>query len=106
MKVASQPGGSDPDTGEDKLRAERSAEDCEAACYDCLMSYYNQMDHLLLDRRLIKEYLQAYMLFDKPKVLEEFLKYGRRIDQREENIYVYWNILDSAAKKGCVPAIR
>jgi len=46
-----------PDTGEDLRRAPRAAEDCEAACYDCLMSYYNQTDHPLLDRKLIKDLL-------------------------------------------------
>jgi ATP-dependent helicase YprA (DUF1998 family) len=48
----------DPETGNDLHRAPRAREDCEAACYDCLMSYFNQMDHLLLDRHLIKEFLQ------------------------------------------------
>ena len=47
----------DPVTGEDLRRAPRAQEDCEAACYDCLMSYRNQMDHLLLDRQKIKELL-------------------------------------------------
>ncbi len=47
----------DPATGEDKRRSERSREDCEAACYDCLMSYGNQPDHPLLDRQLIRETL-------------------------------------------------
>jgi len=31
--------------------AGRAAERCEAACYDCLLSYFNQRDHGLLDRR-------------------------------------------------------
>jgi len=47
----------DPQTGEDLRHAPNAKEDCEAACYDCLMSYYNQMDHLHLDRQTIKEYL-------------------------------------------------
>ena len=28
-------------------------EDCEAACYDCLMHYGNQLDHEVLDRKAI-----------------------------------------------------
>ena len=47
----------DPISGEDHRRAEHSAEDCEAACYDCLMSYGNQRDHRLLDRQAIKDLL-------------------------------------------------
>jgi hypothetical protein len=35
----------DPKTGEDRRHAPRAREDCEAACYDCLMTYTNQMDH-------------------------------------------------------------
>lgn len=33
--------------------------DCAKACYDCLLSYSNQMDHALLDRHLVAEYLLA-----------------------------------------------
>jgi very-short-patch-repair endonuclease len=47
----------DPNTGDDKRRAPGAKEDCEAACYDCLMSYGNQGDHKLLDRQLIRELL-------------------------------------------------
>lgn len=45
------------DSGQDLRRAPGSKEDCEAACYDCLMSYTNQRDHSILDRQKIKEYL-------------------------------------------------
>jgi very-short-patch-repair endonuclease len=48
----------DPQTGEDFHHAPGMKENCEAACYDCLMSYSNQMDHRLLDRQSIKEFLQ------------------------------------------------
>lgn len=41
------------ETGEDLRRAPHSREECEAACYDCLMSYRNQIDHRYLDRTTI-----------------------------------------------------
>lgn len=47
----------DPDTGEDRRHAEGATEDCEAACYDCLLSYANQRDHRILDRHAIRETL-------------------------------------------------
>jgi len=50
----------DPKSGEDLHRHPRSKEDCEAACYDCLMSYMNQPDHHLLDRKLIRDILLEY----------------------------------------------
>lgn len=43
----------DPDTLEDLGRAAGAKEPCEAACYDCLLSYYNQRDHEHLDRKLL-----------------------------------------------------
>lgn len=33
---------------------------CEKACYECLLSYYNQMEHELLDRRLALTFLDEY----------------------------------------------
>jgi ATP-dependent helicase YprA (DUF1998 family) len=48
----------DPDTGEDLRRGPRATEDCEAACYDCLMSYMNQPDHQRLDRQRIAPLLR------------------------------------------------
>jgi very-short-patch-repair endonuclease len=47
----------DPETGVDLRRAARAKEECEAACYDCLMSYSNQLDHPLLDRQEVREWL-------------------------------------------------
>ena len=46
-----------PQTGEDLRRAKNTKENCEAACYNCLMSYINQMDHQILDRQRIKNLL-------------------------------------------------
>ena len=47
----------DPTTGEDRGRHERAKENCQVACYDCLMSYMNQPDHPYLDRSAIKDLL-------------------------------------------------
>lgn len=50
----------DPDTGEDRRRAPFAREDCEAGCYDCLLSYSNQGDHNLIDRQAIRELLLSW----------------------------------------------
>lgn len=42
----------DPDTLEDL-----GSETCGKACYKCLLDYYNQPDHSLLDRHLIRDFL-------------------------------------------------
>lgn len=47
------------DALDDLRRAPNAREDCEAACYDCLLSYTNQPDHDLVDRTLIRDYLAA-----------------------------------------------
>ncbi len=49
----------DPETGNDLHHGPRAQEDCESACYDCLLNYYNQQDHRLLDRQAIREVLLA-----------------------------------------------
>ncbi|HET6979842.1 MAG TPA: DEAD/DEAH box helicase [Pyrinomonadaceae bacterium] len=50
----------DPVTGDDKRKAPGAREECEAACYDCLMNYFNQRFHLQLDRQLIRALLLNY----------------------------------------------
>jgi ATP-dependent helicase YprA (DUF1998 family) len=50
----------DPDSGEDLRHAPRAREDCEAACYDCLLSYGNQREHPILDRQSIREVLGMF----------------------------------------------
>jgi ATP-dependent helicase YprA (DUF1998 family) len=48
----------DPDSGADLGGPPWRPERCEAACYDCLMSYRNQTDHKLLDRKAVAEVLR------------------------------------------------
>jgi ATP-dependent helicase YprA (DUF1998 family)/very-short-patch-repair endonuclease len=47
----------DPLSGDDLGMAPNAHERCEAACYNCLMSYRNQRDHLNLDRFAVREIL-------------------------------------------------
>ncbi|MCK6591976.1 MAG: DUF1998 domain-containing protein [Polyangiaceae bacterium] len=51
----------EPVTRQDLRRAPRAREDCEAACYDCLLSYFNQREHELLDRKLLPDLLFQWM---------------------------------------------
>jgi len=39
-------------TGDDNGPTANGGDGCEAACYDCLLDYYNQPDHRLIDRKL------------------------------------------------------
>lgn len=50
----------DPDTGADRGGPTGAKERCEAACYECLLSYYNQRDHGILDRNLALEHLRTW----------------------------------------------
>jgi very-short-patch-repair endonuclease len=50
----------DPESREDQKRAPRAREDCEAACYDCLLSYFNQREHRILDRKLLPDLLYCW----------------------------------------------
>lgn len=49
----------DPETGDDLGKADHATEHCQAACYDCLLSYYNQPDHLHIDRHRVKDFLMG-----------------------------------------------
>ena len=49
----------DPTSGEDLGKAPGAKERCEAACYDCLLSYTNQPEHPMLDRRRVVDVLRA-----------------------------------------------
>ena len=51
----------DPISNEDLRKAPRAKEECEAACYYCLMNYSNQRDHMLLDRQSIRDLLLELM---------------------------------------------
>ncbi|MGH9114987.1 MAG: helicase-related protein, partial [Acidimicrobiales bacterium] len=47
----------DPDTGDDLGGAPGAGERCERGCYQCLLSYRNQLDHPRIDRHAARETL-------------------------------------------------
>lgn len=47
----------DPD-GADRRPPEDEMDGCARACYTCLLSYFNQRDHAILDRHLVVEFLR------------------------------------------------
>jgi very-short-patch-repair endonuclease len=54
----------EPTTGNDVKHAPKSKEDCAIACYDCLLSYYNQRDHEILNRHAIRDTLMTWQKSD------------------------------------------
>lgn len=48
----------DPDSGADLRPGDDPETGCARACYECLLSYYNQRDHVRLDRHLVRDFLR------------------------------------------------
>lgn len=81
----------DPDTGQDMGSAPNGREKCEAACYNCLMSYGNQRDHILLDRKRIQRYLTDLMVSS--------LRVSPGEKPRESHLTDLMNLCDSELEK-------
>jgi hypothetical protein len=91
----------DPSTGEDRGNAPGARERCEAACYDCLLSYGNQRDHELLDRAAIRERLMAFATATaspSPVELDRDAHLGRLQAQTSSGLERRW--LDFVMKLG------
>jgi hypothetical protein len=62
--------------------------DCIKACYECLLSYSNQLDHALLDRHLIREYLEKLTISEIDRHLPDMSReeqYQNLISQTDPN---------------------
>lgn len=73
----------DPSSGADLAQPRGTRERCEAACYECLLSYFNQRDHRLLDRHAIAQVLLDWSQraaeispgpTPRPEQVEQFLR--------------------------------
>jgi len=95
----------DPDTLKDLRRAPKAREDCEAACYDCLLSYTNQRDHRIVDRMLLSDYLgrlarASVLASPSAETREEHL--ARLLRQTQSDLERKW--LEFVAQGGyCLP---
>jgi hypothetical protein len=49
----------EPNTGDDLGSASGMNERCERGCYQCLLSYRNQLDHSMIDRHSVRDILLA-----------------------------------------------
>jgi superfamily II DNA/RNA helicase len=65
--------------GTDLGSADGARERCEKACYDCLLSYSNQLDHLMIDRHAVRDLLMALAAGEAATVTEP--PSADRIDQ-------------------------
>ncbi len=87
----------DPETGTDQGGPKNGVR-CEAACYDCLLSYRNQPEHMILDRQAAVEVLKPLRaavvrhteqarrdinVFVQSELEQEWLEYVRKHGYRE-----------------------
>lgn len=81
----------DTATGDDVRHAPSARFDCEAACYDCLMSYTNQPDHDVLDRKLLPALLD--------QLREAHVEVSPVAKTREEHLVELKNLTDSGLER-------
>lgn len=82
----------DPLTGNRLKGAQGADQQCEAACYDCLLSYYNQRDHRILDRKPIKHLLM--------QLKDARVDLSPAVLSREEHLEQLMSLADSALERG------
>ncbi|MDJ0840168.1 MAG: DEAD/DEAH box helicase [Acidobacteriota bacterium] len=78
-----------------------ASESCEAACYDCLLSYYNQTDHRRIDRGLLPELLTPWLrarVEASPVTLPREQHYRQLHHQCESDLEINW--LDKVYQEG------
>jgi superfamily II DNA/RNA helicase len=91
-----------PDTGEE---IPDDARECSRACYECLLNYSNQVQHSLIDRRGIKDYL---LLLSRSRTTpvtsgrsrsEHYAWLAERLDQNSSLEKNFLNLLFESGRK-------
>lgn len=80
-----------PDTGADLQGPEEKDNKCSKACYQCLLSYYNQSVHDRLDRHSIKDFLL--------ELAHSEIDISPAADPREVHLQKLMNLCDSELEK-------
>ncbi|OPL19566.1 MAG: hypothetical protein AVO35_09625 [Candidatus Aegiribacteria sp. MLS_C] len=80
-----------PETGEDIEGPEEGKNKCSKACYQCLLSYYNQSVHDRLDRHSIKDFLL--------ELANSEIEISPATDPREVHLQKLKNLCDSELEK-------
>jgi hypothetical protein len=76
-----------------------NADNCKRACYDCLLSYYNQTSHRLLDRHSVKDFLvnlaQSFTesVQIEPSYNEKYNLLKRSLQGKPEALRVFLDVL-------------
>jgi len=79
------------------LHGNEGDEGCEEACYQCLLSFYNQRDHAYLDRHLALDWIES--LGEFKIVQEEIFDQDRFDDLMRKSIYESEQIVLNAIKQ-------
>ncbi|XAM01600.1 DEAD/DEAH box helicase [Phycisphaeraceae bacterium D3-23] len=88
----------DSETYEDKGYEMGDGAGCEAACYDCLLDYFNQPDHLLLDRKIAVEVLK--------QLVSARVESSSGALPRAERIALFYQACDSELERRWLKAVE
>jgi len=79
--------------------------ECDSACYRCLRNYYNQRDHTLLNKYMIKEFLDSLLDSEVEKV-EELEESGRGRIAESKKTYITMRCVESPLEAEFLKLLR
>lgn len=85
------------------LHGEADDDGCQRACYECLLSFYNQSEHELLDRILVLPWLEGLSSADL-SLISEGTRHGDTV--QAETFEALLDACDSSLEQAVLEAIR